>query len=74
MEVQKETIIKVSSEEIIKDILCHYYNLTFQEFKDKYGEKPSNYMEIYWDIEERGDVDRGNYRRDVKSIKITIKE
>lgn len=71
MAIQITKTIIISGKQIIRDYICEALDLTIQEYNDKFSKSPP---QIYWEIEESGDHDKGDYKQELKELEITIEE
>ena len=67
MEIQKTRIFRIPGQRIVKDYVCEHLGLTDADY-DKIEPK------VFWDIKESGDHDKGDYKQELKELKITIEE
>ena len=67
MEIQTTRTIKIPGSTIVKHYVCEHLGLTDADY-DKIEPK------VFWDIKESGNHDRGDYKRELKELKITIEE
>jgi len=69
MEITK--VIVISKEDIIENYVCLALDMTPSEYRKKFIDNPP---EIFWDIKEIGDHDKGTYERYLNTLEITIRE
>lgn len=71
MAIQITKTITISGQQIVRDYICETLGLTVQQYNEQFSKKQP---QIYWEIEESGDHDKGDYKQELKELEITIEE
>ena len=64
-------ILTITGNEILKDYISEALGLNTQEYNNKFSKCP---LSVFWDIKESGTHDRGDYKRELKEVIITIED